>query len=147
MCYHFKRSLSCKWMWWNWRGDVRDGPRGVYWKVLKAAPGSPGGQGVGSWVDVCPTRTLGRKDDVEGWEECAFQRHSLNSGPCIYILHKDVICRPQLDPWSDVRIILPFHTLSCFSLNYNWFLHNEKPAEEWQSIKNYFSPPRRLVAE
>lgn len=40
--------------------------------------------------------------------------------------------------------ILPFCTWSCFSLNYNCFLHNEKPAREWQSIKNYFSPPLRL---
>lgn len=47
-------------------------------------------------------------------------------------LHPAQRCYPQtpLKPSSDVRIILPFHTLSCFSLNCNWFLHNEKPAEE-----------------
>lgn len=40
--------------------------------------------------------------------------------------------------------ISPFPTWSCFSLNYNCFLHNEQPAREWQSIKNYFSGPLRL---
>lgn len=51
---------------------------------------------------------------------------------------------PQLEPSSDAGVILPFHTLHCFSLNCNCFLHNEKPAPEWQSIKNPFSPLLRL---
>lgn len=34
--------------------------------------------------------------------------------------------QPQLEHSSDNRIILPFHTLNCFSLNYNCFLHNNK---------------------
>lgn len=73
---------------------------------------------------------LSREEDEEGWKECALQRRSSHLGACIYILQEDAVFRPQLEPSSGVRIISPFHTLSCFSLNYNCLLHNEKPVQE-----------------
>lgn len=83
--------------------------------------------GVGSWMDSCPV--LRAEGDVEG-HKGHLSVARLTPGTCTYIPRRDGVCRPQLEPSRDVRIILPFHTLSCFSLNYNCFLHNEKPAQE-----------------
>lgn len=75
----------------------------------------------------------------------AFRQPFSNLGTRIYILHKDGICRPQPEPSRDFRIT--YFTISHIELFFSklyCFLHNEKPAQEWQSIKNYLSPPLRL---
>lgn len=104
-------------------GHASEGPESTRWGLC--------GLGVGAGMALVNCVFLAWKMTQRARErECAFPWRSLNVGTCAPTPHKDGICRPQLEPSSDVRIILPLHTWTCFSLNYNCFLHNEKSAQE-----------------
>ena len=116
--------------------------RGV---TLWRRPREPWSLGLGVGLGVRQMHTRGRGRGGRGGESLLFDTSPPTGA------HVFMFCTKMSSVDSNWRLpgtfqwrISPFPTWSCFSLNYNCFLHNEQPAREWQSIKNYFSGPLRL---
>lgn len=63
------------------------------------------------------------------------------------ILQEDGSHGPQQEASSDKRRILVFHTLCCFSLNCNCFLHNKKTCSRMTKPTEVFLASFKDVAE
>lgn len=108
----------------------------------ETAQGTLWGLGVGAGVGIRQMPTLGRRRGGRGGESLLSDTSPPTGA------HVFMFCTKMSSVDSNWRLpgtfqwrISPFPTWSCFSLNYNCFLHNEQPAREWQSIKNHFSRP------
>lgn len=113
MRYDFKVSSATQWTYQAWSGSE------VEWGHAEGSPSGDGpgnavGSGRGSWRRYSPNAYSWKKTWGPRRREPAFWHLPSNWGTCVYVLHKDVICRLQLETSRDVP--MTYFTISHLEL-------------------------------